>query len=1032
MSHLSTFPIHQLVETGNIKKIRSLPQPYREINGKNERGVTALHTASLLKDYRITELLLSMGADPNLQTPDGEAPLHLAAKRGNFKSALLLIQAGANFTQLNQNGKSAIDLAKSCGFTHFGNCLLWELGLCPKEKGLVSSEEIAKNRDFPIHRAIESGSLSAVQATIAAGGVNQGDNEGNTPLHLAVQSGSLEIVTLLIKEGGSIDLINNNQESPLDFVLKEENDQILWFFLQWIARGSTEIIDSPGVLLEEFRSSCLLRGASSASSSSSSSVGSSRMDESAEKSFLDAYHSNDLVKQLFWLLKMANIRKNEFIISAHLINGAISLIEGYRSHEKLKISLLRHLERLEARFLIERFQIGTTPKDLNYIFRYREELRLFREEVKSSCGELQFVDAGLDIRAIQEKITQNSREILCSLIKDSISLLGTTPPTQFAVMILGSMARGEMCPYSDLEFVFLVDREEEIDYFRNLSEILYLKVVNMGETRCEIIPSKRDGDGKISPPKSLTINGFSMDIGGLSPLGKKGVYELIGTPKKLAIFQTQGWLSRHDAEIILVNAMSTTAYLMGEPALVGAYQAEIKKILNSRVDATFGLLGGQPLRRKRALELMKGYLEEFRFRLDRSKIKIGAFDIKKELYRFPQSVIGALGLYYNLNSVSTLDKIDELSSKQLIFYGNHLSSFFKLILQMRIKTQLFYQKESEIFSRKLDDQDSLLLDKTQSHGEFEIDGEVYGVTTPFCAYSQKKFSEAITQILKYLIPFYRAVESFVRGNEKALLSFSYDPEGAELLRLLEKEADQLVRSFDFDEALTYLYTSLSLSLQASSLRKTVGVLKRLQKDRELIKLLEQSVELLTDKLILDKAAFFEIVLDRAESLCDSYFEDGSSKLILLYDMLFEIGEASFRLGEYQKSFNSFHACVSLKIIQGFNYLGLNKNERGLIDWTDNYDSSTATVLERCRLACSKIENRDIKISGHKNLIAIIKKNNAIEVPTSLSTVSPLTLEPGDRTMEEMMGYSRSALKKVLDLELRKNQEELFLLVSPNS
>ena len=91
---------------------------------------------------------------------------------------------------------------------------------------------------------------------------------------------------------------------------------------------------------------------------------------------------------------------------------------------------------------------------------------------------------------------------------------------------MGSMARGEMCPNSDIEFAFILEKEtpKALDYFRHLSHILALQILNLGETKFPIFERV-----DIAHP-SPTPNGFSLDSAGNSPLGVPGIYELIGSP----------------------------------------------------------------------------------------------------------------------------------------------------------------------------------------------------------------------------------------------------------------------------------------------------------------------------------------------------------------------------------------------------------------------------------------------------------------------------------------------------------------------
>ena len=89
------------------------------------------------------------------------------------------------------------------------------------------------------------------------------------------------------------------------------------------------------------------------------------------------------------------------------------------------------------------------------------------------------------------------------------------PSFNFAVIALGSLARNEMSPYSDLEFAILVDNtsERSLHYIRRLVQWLELKVINLGETEIEVLDK-----GRLSPIKP----GLNFDKGGNTPLDKHG------------------------------------------------------------------------------------------------------------------------------------------------------------------------------------------------------------------------------------------------------------------------------------------------------------------------------------------------------------------------------------------------------------------------------------------------------------------------------------------------------------------------------
>ena len=82
-------------------------------------------------------------------------------------------------------------------------------------------------------------------------------------------------------------------------------------------------------------------------------------------------------------------------------------------------------------------------------------------------------------QACSEGLAEVSRHIIESSV-DVLSKNGSSPPCKFAVLGLGSIAKGEATPYSDLEYAFLVENYHE--YFENLAIDNYFRLGNLGES----------------------------------------------------------------------------------------------------------------------------------------------------------------------------------------------------------------------------------------------------------------------------------------------------------------------------------------------------------------------------------------------------------------------------------------------------------------------------------------------------------------------------------------------------------------------
>jgi ankyrin repeat protein len=61
------------------------------INARNRSGMTPLHAAALMGQYKAVELLVNKGADVNAKNNEGITPLQIASRKG-YQSIVTLLE----------------------------------------------------------------------------------------------------------------------------------------------------------------------------------------------------------------------------------------------------------------------------------------------------------------------------------------------------------------------------------------------------------------------------------------------------------------------------------------------------------------------------------------------------------------------------------------------------------------------------------------------------------------------------------------------------------------------------------------------------------------------------------------------------------------------------------------------------------------------------------------------------------------------------------------------------------------------------
>lgn len=264
------------------------------------------------------------------------------------------------------------------------------------------------------------------------------------------------------------------------------------------------------------------------------------------------------------------------------------------------------------------------------------------------------------------------------------NIIGQAPCT-YALVGFGSLANEEASPYSDLEFGILLqeDSEENKEYFRKLTFLLYIRVINLGETivRAVKIPCLE----KIDFFDGLTPRGFSFDGEGVpgkgckTPLGN-GNFELIQTPEQMADYIKGQWIEAEPhlplelLNFTLIGGASPEGGAAHE-SLLSSYEAALK----SQLGCTYQNMTVREYLAKK--HLFDEDEATFDMSIDAPYYQGALVHLKKDLYRLPRLLIDRITLLeFGKISGSYLDKLAALAKPDAApLNPNDLEAFQKAI-----------------------------------------------------------------------------------------------------------------------------------------------------------------------------------------------------------------------------------------------------------------------------------------------------------------------------------------------------------------
>ena len=168
-----------------------------EIGSIDANSMTTLHHASRKGEFNTAQLLLDKGADVNAIDIKNQSPLHHASNSGHLEIVRLLLDSGANIEAIDCMELSAIHIAAAAGHRLIVRAIL--------ERG-ASVHAADQNGRTPLHLAAMEGHTSVIKvlSEFSSFGIETQDYGHYTPLHYAIIRKKYSAVAALVNLGANI------------------------------------------------------------------------------------------------------------------------------------------------------------------------------------------------------------------------------------------------------------------------------------------------------------------------------------------------------------------------------------------------------------------------------------------------------------------------------------------------------------------------------------------------------------------------------------------------------------------------------------------------------------------------------------------------------------------------------------------------------------------------------------------------------------------------------------------------------------
>ncbi len=254
----ATAALFRAIRDKNVEKVRLAISQGADLEGKNKDeiyllgdmqsiGYTPLYVAAGVPsaNNNLIGLLLEAGANPNTRGPDGQIPLHTAARCWRISVVELLVSAGSDVNAADKEGRTPAMIAFELGQADTFDLMIGSGAAVPSEfiaayKGNLSrvqsliengkAQERFEQGLTLLHAAAAGGNAAIVELLLTNDlDVHSETQAGYTALHYAAAGSHREVAELLLAKGANVNTEPGKVDTPLHWAVRGgHKDMIEW------------------------------------------------------------------------------------------------------------------------------------------------------------------------------------------------------------------------------------------------------------------------------------------------------------------------------------------------------------------------------------------------------------------------------------------------------------------------------------------------------------------------------------------------------------------------------------------------------------------------------------------------------------------------------------------------------------------------------------------------------------------------------------------------------------------------------------